>query len=232
MCGTPEPLFAAPNAVELNPDVLLELGVDLLIPAAVEGVLLSGNAPRVQARTIVEGANGPTTREADQLLAQRGVTVVPDILVTSGGVVVSYFEWVQANQTYWWTEDAVNQRLRQQLVPAWEHVLSVPVARTRPCAMPRCASRSSASPTPTACAVSTPDGTYTPHQPAGGALRGVRHHDSHPRRHVSRNDLRTRNQTVFVSPGLRSALEGSATIYFQRLAKWDLAAERYREITG
>jgi glutamate dehydrogenase (NAD(P)+) len=102
---------------------LLELAVDLLVPAAVEGVLHAGNADRVRARLVVEGANGPTTSEADDILAARGVTVVPDILANAGGVIVSYFEWVQANQAYWWTEDEVEARLADRMIGAWRYVL-------------------------------------------------------------------------------------------------------------
>ena len=97
--------------------------VDLLVPAAVEGVLHAGNADRVRARLVVEGANGPTTSEADDILAARGVTVVPDILANAGGVIVSYFEWVQANQAYWWTEDQVEARLADRMIGAWHYVL-------------------------------------------------------------------------------------------------------------
>lgn len=98
---------------------ILTLPVDVLIPAAVEGVLHAGNAPSVQASLIVEGANGPTTKEADQMLLDRDVMVVPDILANAGGVVVSYFEWVQANQAFWWTEREVEDRLRQRMNHAW-----------------------------------------------------------------------------------------------------------------
>jgi glutamate dehydrogenase (NAD(P)+) len=113
--------FAGGEAIE-NAD-LLELDVDLLVPAAVEGVIHGGNAERVRARLVVEGANGPTTAEADAVLAARGVTVVPDILANAGGVIVSYFEWVQANQAYWWTEDEVEGRLADRMSAAWTHVL-------------------------------------------------------------------------------------------------------------
>ncbi len=101
---------------------LLELDVDLLVPAAVEGVLHAENAPRVQARVVVEGANGPTTAEADQVLADRDVLVVPDILANAGGVVVSYFEWVQANQAYWWSASEVEARLESRMLRAWQAV--------------------------------------------------------------------------------------------------------------
>ena len=101
---------------------LLELEVDLLIPAAVEGVIHEENAGRVKARVIVEGANGPTTPSADAILNARGCIVVPDILANAGGVIVSYFEWVQANQAYWWREDEVESRLKERMIDAWNRV--------------------------------------------------------------------------------------------------------------
>jgi glutamate dehydrogenase (NAD(P)+) len=102
---------------------LLELEVDVLVPAAVEGVLHGGNAARVRASIVVEGANGPTTNEADAILAEADVLVVPDILANAGGVIVSYFEWVQANQAYWWSEAEVDQRLTERLTVAWDSVI-------------------------------------------------------------------------------------------------------------
>ncbi|WP_230977307.1 Glu/Leu/Phe/Val family dehydrogenase [Georgenia yuyongxinii] len=101
---------------------LLELDVDLLVPAAVEGVLTAENAPCVQAKVVVEGANGPTTPEADSIMRENDILVVPDILANAGGVVVSYFEWVQANQAYWWTEAEVEARLKERMIGAWEQV--------------------------------------------------------------------------------------------------------------
>ncbi|MCC2312880.1 Glu/Leu/Phe/Val family dehydrogenase [Cellulomonas xiejunii] len=95
---------------------LLALDVDLLVPAAVEGVLDGTTAANVKARWVVEGANGPTTSEGDRILAERGIVVVPDILANAGGVVVSYFEWVQANQAYWWTEGEIAERLEQRML--------------------------------------------------------------------------------------------------------------------
>ncbi|MEZ0449818.1 Glu/Leu/Phe/Val family dehydrogenase [Cellulomonas sp. ICMP 17802] len=104
---------------------LLALDVDVLIPAAVEGVLDAEAAGRVKARWVVEAANGPTTHEGDRVLAERGVVVVPDILANAGGVVVSYFEWVQANQAYWWTEQEIEDRLEHRMVQAYRAVASV-----------------------------------------------------------------------------------------------------------
>ena len=108
----------------IDGEAVLELECDALVPAATEGVLTDENADRVRAGIVVEGANGPTTKAADAILARRGVLVVPDILANAGGVVVSYFEWVQANQAYWWSEDEVNERLRDRMTSAWHAVLT------------------------------------------------------------------------------------------------------------
>jgi glutamate dehydrogenase (NAD(P)+) len=116
-------------ADELTPDELLTLDVDLLVPAAVEGVLHADNAGAVRARVIVEGANGPTTSEADAVFAANGVLVVPDILANAGGVLVSYFEWVQGNQAYWWTAGEVDARLRDRMITAWDSTLRASVER-------------------------------------------------------------------------------------------------------
>ena len=108
---------------------LLCLPVDLLVPAALESVIHEGNAALVQARVIVEGANGPVTPAADAILEANGTLVVPDILANAGGVVVSYFEWVQANQAYWWTEDEVDQRLIERMERSWDDVLAYSAER-------------------------------------------------------------------------------------------------------
>ncbi|RPF20064.1 Glu/Leu/Phe/Val family dehydrogenase [Myceligenerans xiligouense] len=101
---------------------LLALDVDVLAPAAIEGVLDEHTAGRVRARWVVEGANGPTTEAGDTLLAKNGVIVVPDVLANAGGVVVSYFEWVQANQTYWWTEQEIAEKLEYRMHQAYRGV--------------------------------------------------------------------------------------------------------------
>ena len=108
---------------------LLTLDVDLLVPAAVEGVLHDGNAADVGAKVVVEGANGPTTPAADRIMRERGILVVPDILANAGGVIVSYFEWVQANQAYWWRADEVESRLEERMLSAWQCVLGYAEAR-------------------------------------------------------------------------------------------------------
>lgn len=104
---------------------LLELECDILIPAAIQAQITRENAPRIKAKLVVEGANGPTTPDADQILSDRGVLVVPDILANAGGVIVSYFEWVQDLQNFFWEEDQVNDRLARIMRAAYG-----PVAHT------------------------------------------------------------------------------------------------------
>ena len=101
---------------------LLKSDVDILIPAALENQITEENAPDVRAKVIVEGANGPITGTADKILSKKGTTVVPDIIANSGGVIVSYFEWVQDVQAYLWTEDQVNQRLKELITSAFTGV--------------------------------------------------------------------------------------------------------------
>ena len=101
---------------------VLEVPCDILIPAALERAIDADNAGRIEASIIVEGANGPTTAEADAILASRDVTVVPDILANAGGVVVSYFEWVQDTQGYFWDIDEVNGRMESIMVSSFDHV--------------------------------------------------------------------------------------------------------------
>jgi glutamate dehydrogenase (NAD(P)+) len=111
-----------PDADNVSNTELLALDVDVLVPAAIEGVLDETTAGDVKARWVVEGANGPTTAAGDALLAKNDVTVVPDVLANAGGVVVSYFEWVQANQTYWWTEQEIADKLEHRMTTAYAEV--------------------------------------------------------------------------------------------------------------
>ncbi|TFG05755.1 MAG: Glu/Leu/Phe/Val dehydrogenase [Promethearchaeota archaeon] len=104
---------------------LLQLECDILIPAAVENQITSSVADKVQAKIIVEGANGPTTPQADAVLEAKGITVVPDILANAGGVVVSYFEWVQDLHSYFWDYDRVNQELESHMLRAFHAVYNV-----------------------------------------------------------------------------------------------------------
>ena len=104
---------------------LLELPCDILVPAAVGGQITVHNADRIRARVIAEGANGPTTTEADEILADRGILVIPDILANAGGVVVSYFEWVQGLQYYFWRESEINTRLQELIIRAFNQVMAL-----------------------------------------------------------------------------------------------------------
>jgi len=111
-----------PDSEPIAADELLLMDVTLLVPAAVEGVLTERNASKVRARILVEGANGPTTPAADELLQSNDVLVVPDIFANAGGVLVSYFEWIQGNQAYWWSEQEVEDKLRERMLRAWDQL--------------------------------------------------------------------------------------------------------------
>jgi glutamate dehydrogenase (NAD(P)+) len=111
-----------PGGDSLTNAELLELECDVLVPAAIGGVITAGNAPSVKARMVLEAANHPLTPEADAILKERGILVLPDILVNAGGVVVSYFEWTQNLQQFRWEEERVNQELHQILVRAYHEV--------------------------------------------------------------------------------------------------------------
>lgn len=115
-------LAGYPGAEVIDNQALLELPVDVLIPSAIEGQITQANAARIKAKVIAEGANGPTTPEADDILLQNGIIVVPDILANAGGVTVSYFEWVQNLYRYYWTEEEVHARLEQLMVSAFDKV--------------------------------------------------------------------------------------------------------------
>ncbi len=108
----------------IDPGDILTADVDVLVPAAVEDVLTAENAGHVQAPLIIEGANGPTSTEADEIFHERGITVIPDILANAGGVTVSYFEWVQSRQYLRWSEDRVNEELRRLITAAYHEVIA------------------------------------------------------------------------------------------------------------
>jgi glutamate dehydrogenase (NAD(P)+) len=112
-----------PGADHLTNDQLWSLDVDILIPAALENQITMENAPKIKAKIITEGANGPTTPDAHRYLHERGVFVIPDILANSGGVTTSYFEWVQDRYGYFWEEEEVNTRLEKKMCVAWDAVL-------------------------------------------------------------------------------------------------------------
>jgi len=111
-----------PGADRVTNEELLELPCDILVPSALEAQIHGENAPRIRTRMIVEGANGPLTPDADQVFVERGIPVIPDILANAGGVIVSYFEWVQGLQQFFWTEEEVNQNLERTLVRAFHRV--------------------------------------------------------------------------------------------------------------
>src|SRR5580704_11120036 len=112
-----------PEAEEVDKNAALLLDCDVLLPAAKENVINSANADRIKAKIICEGANGPTTLEADKILADRKIFVMPDILANAGGVTVSYFEWVQDRQGYFWNEQLVNARLEEIMVNSFKDVV-------------------------------------------------------------------------------------------------------------
>ncbi|MCB2192153.1 MAG: Glu/Leu/Phe/Val dehydrogenase [Deltaproteobacteria bacterium] len=112
-------------AEEITNQELLGLDVDVLAPCALEGVLTQDNADKVKARIVVEGANGPTTPEADAILEDKGALVVPDILANAGGVTVSYFEWVQNLQNLLWSEEQIGLRLEEIMIKAMDEVLAI-----------------------------------------------------------------------------------------------------------
>jgi glutamate dehydrogenase (NADP+) len=111
------------GATRISNAELLELDVDVLVPAALEDVITVDNASRIHARTVVELANGPTTAAADEILDERGVTVIPDILANAGGVTVSYYEWIQNRTGDYWSEEAVCRRLDARMREQFHHVM-------------------------------------------------------------------------------------------------------------
>lgn len=114
-----------PAADSLSNEELFELEIDVLAPCAMEKAITEANAPKIRAKLIVEGANGPTTPEADEILHDRGIPVVPDVLANAGGVTVSYFEWVQGLQWFFWNEREINLRLHEIMTRSFEAVLQI-----------------------------------------------------------------------------------------------------------
>jgi len=114
-----------PEARPVSNFDLLTLECDILIPAALENQISEENAHLIKARLVAEGANGPTSYKADQILYDRGITVIPDILANAGGVVVSYFEWVQGLQNFYWTKDEVNRQLRRRMVGSFREIYNL-----------------------------------------------------------------------------------------------------------
>jgi len=114
---------ASPNCKKITNEELLELNVDILIPSALENQITKENADKIKAKLILEMANGPTTPEADEILERKKISVIPDILANAGGVTVSYFEWVQNRQGYYWTEEDVNEKLGLIIKKAYYDVI-------------------------------------------------------------------------------------------------------------
>jgi len=118
-----------PGTKPISNKDLLELDCDILVPAALENVVTEENAPRVEAKIIAEGANGPVVPKADKILDKKGVFVIPDILCNAGGVTVSYFEWVQDRMGYFWSEEEVNRKLEEIMNKAFAEVLQISCAK-------------------------------------------------------------------------------------------------------
>ncbi|WP_322813830.1 Glu/Leu/Phe/Val dehydrogenase [Chloroflexus sp.] len=124
--------YQAPGVERIRGSELLELECDVLIPAALENQITGSNAERIRTKLIVEGANGPTTPDADAILGERGIIVVPDILANAGGVIVSYFEWVQGLQEFFWDEQDINEKLERIIVGAFDQVYAMATQRQIP----------------------------------------------------------------------------------------------------
>jgi len=118
-----------PGADEVSNQEILELECEILVPAALENQITQHNAHRIKARIVAEAANGPTTPEADEILADHGVFLIPDILCNAGGVTVSYFEWVQDMQSFFWTEERINESLKEIMDRAFEAVYEMSTTR-------------------------------------------------------------------------------------------------------
>jgi len=118
-------LAGFPGAAPIDIEDFWQIECDFLVPAALEGQITPARAERIRTRIVVEGANGPTTPAADDVLRERGVLVVPDVLANAGGVTVSYFEWVQDFSSFFWTEEEINERLERLMVNAFAAISHV-----------------------------------------------------------------------------------------------------------
>ncbi len=115
-------LRGCPGAESIGPEEFWDVESDVLVPAALEGAITAERAARIRTRMVLEGANGPTTPSADRILGERRIDVVPDVIANAGGVIVSYFEWVQDFNSFFWTEEEVTRRMDHILAGAFEHV--------------------------------------------------------------------------------------------------------------
>lgn len=118
-------VIGAPGTESISNEQFWQLETDILIPAALENQINSGNADQIRARIVIEGANGPTSPEADDILHSKGITVIPDVVANAGGVTVSYFEWVQDFSSFFWSEEEINQRLTVIMQAAYRSMASV-----------------------------------------------------------------------------------------------------------
>ena len=125
-------MAGAPGTEAIAADDFWAIPCDFLVPAALESQINRYNADRIAARIIVEGANGPTTPEAEAILAERNIVIVPDVLANAGGVTVSYFEWVQDFSSFFWSEDEINQRLERIMGEAFEAIWQLAQERKLP----------------------------------------------------------------------------------------------------
>jgi glutamate dehydrogenase (NAD(P)+) len=123
------PLVDFPEAEAIPDDAFWDVESEFLVPSALEEQITKDNAARIRTRIVLEGANGPTTPEADDILAERGIQVVPDVLANAGGVTVSYFEWVQDFSSFFWSEDEINARLDRIMQEAYQHIRDTARAR-------------------------------------------------------------------------------------------------------
>jgi len=121
-----------PNAQKISNEELLELECDILVPAALENQITKDNAHKIKCKILAEGANGPTTAEADRILTEKGVLICPDVLANAGGVVVSYLEWVQGNYHFQWKEEVVNAELKDKMENAFDKVYNFAQERHLP----------------------------------------------------------------------------------------------------